>query len=386
MRRQTSPNSGEKDLFFVAVGFIRPAGSINRTPTKTNRMEKEDIKNFTIEELEKRLAEIPAPPFRARQIAEWLYRKGISDFGLMKNLPKDFREQLDAAFYVSQPEVAEIARSADGAEKFLFRLTGRGHSPSPTKTDYIETVLIPERERRTVCLSTQVGCRYKCAFCASGKNGFIRNLTLAEIINQLLFIRFKHNQKITNVVFMGMGEPFDNYKNLVRAIGVINHDQGLGIGARKITVSTCGIIPAITRFQNLGLQVELSVSLHAAEEELRRKLMPVSKKYPLKELVPALAEYTRKTGRVVTLEYLLVRDVNDSADCAEKLVGIAKHLKAKVNLLGYSAVAGNNYQAPEKENVLLFADRLIQKGVFVTIRKSRGNDIAAACGQLAGKK
>ncbi|MBU2495793.1 MAG: 23S rRNA (adenine(2503)-C(2))-methyltransferase RlmN [Candidatus Omnitrophota bacterium] len=349
-------------------------------------MEKQDIKNFTIEELEERLAEIPAPPFRARQISEWLYRKGVLEFSRMKNLSKDLQKRLDTVFYVSRPEIAEIARSADGTEKFLFQLTGRGHSPSPTQTQYVETVLIPERERRTVCLSTQVGCRYKCAFCASGKNGFTRNLTLAEIINQLLFIRFKHNQKITNVVFMGMGEPFDNYENLVRAISVINHSQGLGIGARKITVSTCGIIPGIARFQNLGRQVELSVSLHAAKEELRRNLMPVSKKYPLKELVPALADYTRKTGRVITLEYLLVKDVNDSVDCAEKLVDITKHLKAKVNLLGYSLVAGNNYRAPEKEDVLLFANRLTQKGIFVTIRKSRGNDIAAACGQLAGKR
>jgi len=359
-------------------------------------MEKQDIKDFTIAELEERLAEISAPPFRARQIAEWLYRKGVSDFSLMDNLSKDFREKLNALFHVSRPEIAEIARSTDGTEKFLFQLTGRGHSPlsnpmervpaPPTQTEYIETVLIPERERTTVCLSTQVGCRYKCAFCASGKSGFTRNLTLAEIINQLLFIRFSRDRKITNVVFMGMGEPFDNYENLVRAISVINHDQGMGIGARKITVSTCGIIPGITRFQDLGLQVELSVSLHAAKEELRCKLMPVSKKYPLKELVPALADYTRKTGRVVTLEYLLVKDVNDSVDCAEKLIDITKYLKAKVNLLGYSSVAGNNYRAPEKEDVLIFANRLIQKGVFVTIRKSRGNDIYAACGQLAGKK
>jgi 23S rRNA (adenine2503-C2)-methyltransferase len=340
-------------------------------------MEKQDIKNFTIAELEERLAEIPAPPFRARQISEWLYRKGVSDFSRMKNLSKDLQKKLDTVFYVSRPEIAEIARSADGTEKFLSRLSD--HS-------FIETVLIPERERTTVCLSTQVGCKYKCVFCASGKSGFTRNLTLAEIINQLLFVHFERKRKITNVVFMGMGEPFDNYENLVRAINVINHAQGLGIGARKITVSTCGIIPGITRFQNLGQQVELSVSLHAAEEELRSKLMPVSKKYPLKELVPALAEYTQKTGRVITLEYLLVKDVNDSVDCAEKLVGITKYLKAKVNLLGYSSVAENNYRAPAKEDILLFANRLTQKGIFVTIRKSRGNDIAAACGQLAGKR
>lgn len=340
-------------------------------------MEKQDIKNFTIAELEKKLAELPAPPFRARQISEWLYRKGVSDFSRMKNLSKNFQEKLESVFYISRPEIVEIARSADGTEKFLFRLPDRS---------FIETVLIPERERTTVCLSTQVGCRYKCVFCASGKNRFVRNLTLAEIVNQLLFIRFEHNQTITNVVFMGMGEPFDNYENLVRAISVINHAQGLGIGARKITVSTCGIIPGIIRFQNLGQQVELSVSLHAAEEKLRRKLMPVSKKYPLNELVPVLADYTRRTKRVITLEYLLVKDVNDSVDCAEKLVDIAKYLKAKVNLLSYSLVSGNNYQAPEKEDVLLFANRLIERGIFVTIRKSRGNDIAAACGQLAGKR
>ena len=349
-------------------------------------MEKQDIKNFTIEELEKQLVEISEPSYRAGQIFDWLYRKGVLEFSRMQNLPNDLQKRMDAVFYISRPEIAEIAQSADGTEKFLFQLTGRGRSPSPTQTEYVETVLIPDRERKTVCLSTQVGCKYKCAFCASGGSGFTRNLTLAEIINQLLFIRFKHNQKPTNVVFMGMGEPFDNYENLVRAISVINHPKSLGIGARKITVSTCGIIPGIERFQNLGQQVELSVSLHAADEELRSVLMPVSKKYPLKELIPVLADYTKKTGRVITLEYLLVRDINDSVDCAEKLAEMAKSLKAKINLLGYSPVPEKPYQAPEKKDVLLFADRLIRKGVTVTIRKSRGKDIAAACGQLAGKR
>ncbi|PJA62508.1 MAG: 23S rRNA (adenine(2503)-C(2))-methyltransferase RlmN, partial [bacterium (Candidatus Ratteibacteria) CG_4_9_14_3_um_filter_41_21] len=246
-----------------------------------NLMEKQDIKNFTIAEFEKRLAEISEPSFRARQILGWLYRKGVSDFNLMHNLPKNLQERLDAIFYISRPQVLEIAQSADGTEKFLFRLSD---------DNLIETVLIPNRERATVCLSTQVGCKYNCVFCASGQNGFTRNLTLAEIINQLLFIRFERNQKITNVVFMGMGEPFDNYDNLVRAISVINDPKDISIGARKITVSTCGIIPGIERFQTIGRQVELSVSLNAADEELRSKLMPVNKKYPLEELILTLAD------------------------------------------------------------------------------------------------
>ena len=342
-----------------------------------NLMEKQDIKNFTIAEFEKRLAEISEPSFRARQILGWLYRKGVSDFNLMHNLPKNLQERLDAIFYISRPQVLEIAQSADGTEKFLFRLSD---------DNLIETVLIPNRERATVCLSTQVGCKYNCVFCASGQNGFTRNLTLAEIINQLLFIRFERNQKITNVVFMGMGEPFDNYDNLVRAISVINDPKDISIGARKITVSTCGIIPGIERFQTIGRQVELSVSLNAADEELRSKLMPVNKKYPLEELILTLADYTKKTGRVITLEYLLVKNINDSADCAEKLAGVAKCLKAKVNLLPYSPVTGKDYRIPEKDGIALFASRLSRKGVTVTIRKSRGKDIAAACGQLAGKR
>ena len=340
-------------------------------------MEKQDIKNFTIAELEKRLAEISEPSFRARQIFDWLYRKGVSEFSCMRNLPKDLQERLDAIFYVSRPEVLEIAQSPDGTEKFLFRLSD---------DNLIETVLIPDRERATVCLSTQVGCKYNCAFCASGQNGFTRNISLAEITNQLLFIRFERNQKITNVVFMGMGEPFDNYDNLVKAISIINNPKGLAIGARKITVSTCGIIPGIERFQTIGRQVELSVSLYAADEELRSKLMPVNKKYPLKKLILTLSDYTKKTGRVITLEYPLVKDVNDSADCAEKLAGVAKRLKAKVNLLGYSPVTGKDYRMPEKDGIALFARQLSRKGVTVTIRKSRGKNIAAACGQLAGKR
>ncbi len=344
-------------------------------------MEKQDIKNFTIEELERRITELSEPSFRAKQILDWLYRKGVSEFSGMRNLPKNLQERLDGIFYISRTQVLKIVQSSDGSEKFLFRLSDG---------NFVETVLIPKRKRATICLSTQVGCKYNCAFCASGKNGFTRNLTLAEIINQLLFIRFEHNpnQKITNVVFMGMGEPFDNYDNLVRAISVINSPKGIFIGARKITVSTCGIIPGIKRFQTIGRQVELSVSFHAADEKLRSKLMPVNKKYPLKELISTLADYTRKTGRIITLEYLLVKNVNDSAESAEKLAGIAKYLKAKVNLIGYNPITGKNYRMSEKNNVALFESRLSRKGVTVTIRNSQGKDIAAACGQLglAGKR
>ncbi len=339
-------------------------------------MGKRDIKEFTLPELKEILLGMGEPGYRAEQIFHWIYQRGVATFRQMENIPLPLRKSLEQAFFISQPHLEEKVSSPDGTEKFLFRLENG---------NFIETVMIPAPGRLTVCLSTQVGCKYRCGFCASGEIGFIRNLSLAEIVNQLLFVRFFRKRKITNVVFMGMGEPFDNYEHLVRAIKVINCPKGLGIGARKITVSTCGIVSGIRRFADLGLQVELSLSLHAPDDQLRAKLMPVAKKYPLKEVLQACADYTKKTGRVITLEYLLVKGINDKVAHSHSLAAIARTVKAKVNLIGYNPVPGKPYQAPTEKEIRSFAARLASQGVNVTVRRSKGKDIQAACGQLAGK-
>lgn len=340
-------------------------------------MEKRDIKDFTLEELEKELGPFSEPKYRAGQIFYWLYQKGLSKLEEFTNLPQALRKKLDEEFRIESLELESHFKSKDRTEKFLFKLEDGS---------FIETVLIPERKRKTVCLSTQVGCKFGCAFCASGLNGFKSNLTASEIIGQVLFLRHRLNYGLTNFVFMGMGEPLDNFKNVARAILILNSAKGLGIAARRITLSTCGIIPGILELKNLGLQVNLSVSLHAADDKLRRKLMPVAEKYPLERLLKACEDYVQTAGRKMTLEYVLIRNVNDREEDVAGLAAIARRLWAKVNLIPYSPVCGLDYQAPPARKIDFFKKKLEQKKVSVTLRRSKGADIQAACGQLAGKR
>ena len=316
------------------------------------------------------------PAHRARQIFLWLNRRNAGSFSVMTDLPKGLIAKLRRKFIIGTLECAERLISKDGTEKFLWRLEDGEH---------VETVFIKEKRRRTLCLSTQVGCRFKCPFCASGMKGFIRDLRVSEIVNQLLLVQKLCACRMTNIVFMGMGEPLDNYDNLEKAIRVINHPDGPGIGARKITVSTCGIVPGILKLKKIGLQVGLSVSLHAVNDRVRDGLVPVNRRYPLKKLISACKEYYGETGRVVTLEYTLIKGRNDSPADAEKLAGIAKRLKAKVNLIEYSPVPGQKRLMPGIKRLALFKESLRLKGVTVTVRKSRGGDILGACGQLAGR-
>lgn len=338
---------------------------------------KREIRDLTPEELEQEITAMGEPAHRSRQIFLWLNLKGADNFGMMTDLPGRLIAILEKKFVIKRPECAEHLVSRDGTEKFLFRLTDGEH---------IETVLIREKNRFTVCLSTQVGCRFKCPFCASGMKGFVRDLRVSEIVNQLLLVQGSCGRRVTNVVFMGMGEPLDNYDNLVKAIRVMNHPDGIGIGARKITVSTCGIIPGILKLKDLGLQIELSVSLHAADDLARNELVPVNRKYGLEQLVSACMDYYEKTGRVITLEYTLIRDKNDSLKDAEKLAAFAKKLKAKVNLIACNPFAEMSCARPDRKKVMAFSQRLRSRGAKVTIRRSRGRDILAACGQLAARR
>ncbi len=338
---------------------------------------KADIKDFTLQELKERLSAAGEPAYRANQIFGWIYKRGVTGFEAMVNIPVSLKTKLNDLFYFGSIKMLQILKSNDGTEKFPFQLIdGRR----------IETVSIPAKDRETACLSTQVGCKYRCLICASGQNGFVRNLTVSEMINQLLFLIHTRKIPVTNVVFMGMGEPFDNYENLIKVIRIINSPEGLNIGARRLTVSTGGLVPEIRRFAELGLQVHLAVSLHASNSVLRSKIVPVSRKYPLKELIPACKEYTKRTGRKITFEYTLIQGVNDTVEDARQLAVLAGRIKAKVNIIPLNVFPGLKFQPSGEEAVRRFIQRLQEKRVDVTRRHSRGEDIAAACGQLAGRR
>jgi len=336
-----------------------------------SREDRIDIKDLLKDDLAAKLRSLSVKGFRAQQILEWVYRRQATSFDAMTNLAPGEREALKKELCVSRIGAVEEFGSKDGTRKLLFGL-GDG--------ERIESVYIPSPATNTVCVSSQVGCRFACAFCASGKGGLVRNLSPAEIVDQVMQVRA--SLPVTNVVVMGMGEPFDNYDNVLKAIRIMNAPYGLGIGQRKITVSTCGLIPGIKRFQGEGLQVELSVSLHGARDDVRSRLMPVNKKYPLGELIAACRDYCRKTDRQVTFEYVLMKGVNDSKKDARDVARLVRGMIAKVNLIACNAVECVSYAPPAPVRVREFRDALRREGIPVTLRLSRGGDIAAACGQL----
>jgi 23S rRNA (adenine2503-C2)-methyltransferase len=339
-----------------------------------------DLRNFDLEDLKGMIVSLAQPPHRAGQIFRWLYQKNAEDISEMTDLPKELILTLKQEYHIGLLSCDERLKSRDGTEKYLWKLED---------SERVESVLIRggiANSRVTLCVSTQVGCKFKCPFCASGERGFFRDLSVSEILGQVIASQKAAGERITNIVFMGMGEPLDNYDNLIKAIRVMNDPAGLGIGARKITISTCGVVPAINKLKELGLQVELSVSLHAVEDALRDRLVPVNKKYPLKELEKALAEYFKDTGRVVTLEYTLIAGVNDRREDALALAAFAKRVRAKVNLIACNARPDSLFGKLKQGRLEEFKVILTEKGVTATIRQSKGDDIMAACGQLAAKK
>ena len=340
-------------------------------------MDKIDIKNLTLEEIKKEMKRFYVPSYRAGQLFDWIYKRLALEFRDMSNLPLGFREKLDRYYYIGRMKLKERLKSGDGTEKFLLELSDG---------NFIESVLISARARNTLCISTQVGCKYGCIFCASGTRGFVRDLSSSEITGQVLAAQEITGKRITNLVFMGMGEPLDNYENMASSILIMNSQEGLGIGARKITLSTCGVIPGIEKLASLGLQVNLSISLHAADNKKRDALMPVNKKFPLERLIKACALFAEETGRKITLEYVLIKDKNDSIVDADLLSCVARKLKAKVNLIPYSPVRCKSFESPSGKTINQFKDRLLRNKINVTVRDSKGKDIQAACGQLAIKQ
>lgn len=338
-------------------------------------MNKIDIKNLSKEELTKALIEIGEEPYRAGQIFRWLYKTGVKSFDEMTDLGKDLRDKLKDKFHLTKMVLLDSKRSLiDGTTKYLFKLED-GNT--------IESVFLPEDKRVTLCLSSQVGCKFGCSFCASAPFGFVRDLKASEILDEVLFIKsYNISSVITNIVFMGIGEPLDNYANIMKAIRILNDEDAFKIGARKITISTCGIIPGIERLSNEKLQIELSVSLHSADDKIRSKLLPINKKYPLKDLIDACKNYVKKTKRIITFEYVLIKDVNVSGEDAAKLARLLKGVMCKVNTISYNQIRAKGYEAPEAEDVKNFLNILKRRGMNVTHRKSKGEDIDAGCGQL----
>lgn len=333
------------------------------------------IHGLSREEIARLCVELGQLKYRTRQIWQWLYHHYAQSWPEMKNLPAQFRDKLAERFRIESLEIIQQQNEngTGSTAKTLVRL----HDG-----ECIELVFIPAKGRTTLCVSSQVGCKYKCAFCASGMGGFKRNLAAGEVVGEVVSAARNLGGAPSHVVFMGIGEPLDNYDNVLKAVRIINDSEGLSIGARKITISTCGIIPGIERLAKEGLQVELSVSLHAPDDALRSRLMPMNKIHPLTDLLAVCRQYTEQTKRIITFEYTLIKGVNDSKEQAQQLAHLLSRLHCRVNLLMLSAVAEFKGSAPSFETADMFINILDRVHINATIRASKGGGIHAACGQL----
>lgn len=346
--------------------------------------EKPSIYGLTIDELAGWLTERGQKKFRAEQIWDWLYRKRARSFSEMSNVNKECLALLEENFAIGTIDLQLKQVAKDGTVKFLFRLRDG---------NLIETVLMRQAYGLSVCVTTQVGCNIGCSFCASGLLRKVRNLEAAEIVEQLMQVQFfldeaGNGERVSHVVVMGIGEPFDNFDNMIRFVKVINHPKGLAIGARHITVSTSGIVPKIYEFADLDLQVNLAISLHAPNNELRSSIMKINRAYPIEKIMEAMDYYLKKTNRRVTIEYILLKDVNDHVEEARQLAELLKDKRklVYVNLIPYNPVFETPYQRSTKEAMLAFYDTLKKNGINCVIRKEHGTDIDAACGQLRSKQ
>ncbi|GAB4435963.1 MAG: 23S rRNA (adenine(2503)-C(2))-methyltransferase RlmN [bacterium] len=335
----------------------------------------EDIRNFSYQELKSLLEKEGHKEYRIKQLFKWLYAKGCHDFTLMTDLSKRFREELHNRFSINKIELIECQKSIDGTQKFLFKTAG---------DDLIESVLIPDENRYTLCVSSQIGCAMDCKFCNTGDRGFERNLETWEILEQLLQVIEKTNIKPNNIVFMGMGEPLANYDNVVRAIRIMQDSAGFNYSPRKITLSTSGVADKIIKL-GTDVVVKLAVSLNATTDEVRNKIMPVNKKYPIDVLLKALKRYPLPKNSEITIEYVLIDGVNDSLEDAMRLCDILKGIKTKINLILFNSWGEKRFKPPAMNKVLAFQQILWDCNMRVLIRESKGSDILAACGQLRGK-
>ncbi len=337
---------------------------------------KTDIMSMTVPELQKLVEDLGEPKFRAKQLFSWL-QSGISDFDEMTNIPISLREKLKESCYIAAVKIVKRLESKiDGTVKYVFSLYDG---------EYIESVFMKYEHGYTVCISTQVGCRMGCKFCASGLGGLVRSLTASEMLAQIMAASKDNGVRISNVVMMGMGEPLDNFENSVRFLELVSAEEGLGIGMRHISLSTSGVVSGIKRLKEYNLPITLSISLHAPDDEMRNKIMPVNKKWNVKELIEACREYQNVTTRRISFEYALIEGVNDSDECAEKLARLLKGIMCHVNLIPANPVKENSFKKPDKNKILHFKQQLISRGINATVRRTLGADIDASCGQLRGR-
>lgn len=347
------------------------------SPDKTARQGFPNLKDMTEAEIEILITRLGKEKFRTRQIMKWLYRFGATTFEGMTDLSGSFRKELASMVRISSLQIRKIQTSTDGTKKILFQLED-GLS--------IESVLIPGKKDRTLCVSTQAGCRMRCRFCLTGKSGLKRNLKPSEITDQVTVSRFQipEGREIDNIVLMGMGEPLDNYENVVRAIRIMTSDTGLGISKRKITLSTCGLVPMI-RHLGEDVCVNLAVSLNAADETTRSRIMPVNRTHSIQSLLDACRHYEMPRRRRITFEYILMDGVNASLEDARRLSRLLRGLRCKINLIAFNEYPGSEFRTPSQETINAFRSFLIEKRFTAILRASRGADILAACGQLSGE-
>jgi 23S rRNA (adenine2503-C2)-methyltransferase len=335
---------------------------------------KVDLKGLTQDQLEEFLAALGKEKYRAKQILRWIYQRNATDFDQMTDLAKNFRTQLQERAYISHWSAERVEQSSDGTRKYLFRLSD-GES--------IEAVRIPmDDQRATLCISTQVGCSMGCQFCMTGTFGLARNLRPEEIVNQVCAAL--QDGPISNIVLMGMGEPLNNFENVISALKILYLDEGLGYGTRRVTLSTCGLVPEIRELAK-RIKVQLAVSLNATTDEIRDRLMPVNQRYPLAALIAACGDYAQESKQRVTFEYILIAGVNDSLADAKRLVTLLHGVRSKVNLIAYNEHEASEFKAPDASTVKAFQSFLLQRDIVATLRASKGQDISAACGQLKGQ-
>lgn len=337
-------------------------------------MEKQDIMLYSLKELKEYLDSIGEKPFRAKQIYEWLHRKLVENFDDMTNISKSLKERLKEDFYIQSLEMVQVLTSEiDGTQKFLFRLNDG---------NVIESVLMRYKHGNSVCISTQVGCRMGCRFCASTLDGLVRNLKTSEMLEEIYYIQRYSNERVSNIVLMGSGEPMDNFDNVLSFVKTISDENGLHISQRNITISSCGLTEKIKELADSNVQVTLALSLHAADDETRRQLMPIAYKYSIQEVLEACKYFFDKTGRRITFEYSLVAGVNDTKEEAAKLVHLVKGMNCHINLIPVNPIKERDFKKSTKVNIALFKGQLEKNGINVTVRREMGSDIQGACGQL----
>lgn len=336
-----------------------------------------NIKDYNLDELKEEMLSIGEKVYRAEQIFKWIYVENVTDFNEMTNLSLELREKLKNNYTLDIYKIIKKQESLDGTKKYLFDVLD-GNA--------IETVLMQYKHGYSICVSSQVGCKMGCKFCASTGIAFIRSLTAGEIAEQILAVGRDTGIKISNVVFMGIGEPLDNFDNVIKAIKIINNQKGLNIGARHISISTCGLVPKIYEIADMDLQCTLSISLHATTNEKRSKMMPINNKYSIEELMKACKYYIEKTNKRISFEYALAKDNNDNLDDAKALVKLLRGMLCHVNLIPINKIENGKFDTSTNENVMKFRDYLNDNGIVATIRRELGDDIEAACGQLRRKE